>query len=126
MDLRFRVCREKRKSELATFAQFAFFGDPAPLLLDQSSRDGQPQSRSLLRVRCTTLDLPEFVEDNLLILRRDPDPRIGYRGADEVPVVHTLDADPATLGRELDRVAEQVVQNLLKSYPVCLHFRLAL
>src|SRR5579872_2268093 len=71
------------------------------------------------------LDLSEFVEDHILIFGPDTDSSISYRHADKVPGVDALDADVAAFGSELDCVAEQVVENLLKTNAICLNQKLA-
>src|SRR5258708_488348 len=64
------------------------------------------------------LNLSKFVENDLLVFRPDAYTRVGYRHAHEVPVIDALDGDTAAFGREFDRVAEQVVEDLLKAHAI--------
>src|SRR5580692_8822225 len=74
----------------------------------------------------TTFNLPELVENDLLVFRSDTDPSVCHGHSYKVPVVYALDSDIAAVGREFHRVAEQVVQDLLEADAVCLEERLAL
>src|SRR5215475_9209715 len=58
-------------------------------------------------------DLPELLEDHLLILGSDANPGVGDRHLDYSLVHGRPDVDPAALERELQRVGEQVQQHLL-------------
>src|ERR1700727_3208609 len=74
----------------------------------------------------TTFNLPEFVENDLLVFRSDTYARICHGHAYKVPVVYALDSDIAAFGCEFHRVAEQVVEDLLKADAICPTERLAL
>ena len=89
-------------------------GDAAPVQLEQSLREGEPEPRSLDRPAELRIQRSEFVEDALLVLGRDPDPGVAdfdrhFTSASPCP--HT---DPATIRRELDGIREQVYQDLTR------------
>ena len=81
------------------------------LHLDQSLGNRQPETGPAEPARRAGVGLPEFIEDSRLRLRRNADARVGH--ADLYPV-----ADPAhgaldvPLLRELDRIANQIEQDL--------------
>src|SRR5579872_5607287 len=72
------------------------------------------------------LDLSEFLEDQILIFTPDTDSRICHRHAYKVPGVNALNADAAAVGSKFDCVAEQVVENLLKTHAICLNQKFTL
>jgi len=84
-------------------------------LFDETLRDRQPQTRAFTPAICAPVNLPEFLENNLLVLGPDAYPRIGYRYANEVSIFQAIDLDTPTLRGELDRVAEQVIKNLFET-----------
>src|SRR5262245_3932261 len=80
--------------------------------LDELSGQGQPEPGPLdLLVRRAYL--PELLEDRLLILRRDAHARVGYGDLGHAVVHRGAYVDPATLRCELERVGEQVQEDLL-------------
>jgi hypothetical protein len=80
--------------------------------LDELAREGQPEPGALhLLVRRP--DLTELLEDHLLILGRDSHARVRDRNLGQAFVHRGADVDPATLGRELERVGQQVQEPLL-------------
>ncbi len=98
--------------------------------LGQLARDGQPQAGAAVTPIGGGVDLFEGGEHPLLIAGRDPQAGVGdheghrplarqarWQRADAVALrVRPLDAQAdATLGRELDGVAQQVVQDLLQA-----------
>src|SRR4029077_14954870 len=97
----------------------------ASLLFHQPFRDGKPQSCALWGVISTSLDLSEFLKYNLLIFGPDADPGVGYRHVYELRDISARDGNQATLGSEFDRVAEQVVEDLLKTHSICSNQRIA-
>src|ERR1700722_6174977 len=65
---------------------------------------------------CVSLDLPEFLENHLLIFRPDADACVGYGDASQMRTFSTSDVDSAGLGREFDRIAKQVAQDLFEAH----------
>ena len=79
---------------------------------DQASCECQAQAGSLLMLRRVS-DLCELLENAGELLWRDSDARVAYRHEDLSGVVApALDSDAAALRRVLDRVGEQVVEDL--------------
>src|SRR6266478_7727291 len=78
---------------------------------DELPAQGQSQPRAF-RLLLRRPDLPELLEHRLLILRRDADPCVGDRYLNEPVFWHCPDFDPPTLGGELDRIGEQVQDDL--------------
>ena len=113
--------RRKSKSKSTAFPRFALQRDFSPLLFDETLRDCQPQSRAFTGGIRVPLNLPEFLENDLLVLSSDTYPCIGYRYTNLVAIFNASDVDPAVLRREFDRIAKQVVQNLLKTHSIGIH-----
>jgi hypothetical protein len=57
-------------------------------------------------------DLPELLEDRLVILGRDPDAGVADRHLHASRAWHRSHVDSATLGRELDGIRQQVEDDL--------------
>src|SRR5690606_40475473 len=89
--------------------RLALHADPPAVCLDDATRDGQSEAGT-----CTprALRLPERLEEVRELLLRDPRP--GVRDAEDDLVVAAFGAHrhPATPGRELDRVVDQVGEDL--------------
>src|SRR5262249_49695775 len=64
-----------------------------------------PRALNLFRGRP---HLTELLEDLLVILRGDTDPRVGDRDLYQPILWHCTDINPPTLRRELDRIRQQV------------------
>src|SRR5262249_54149751 len=90
----------------------ALYRDPAAMQLDELPRERQAQA-SALHLLVRRPDLPELLEDRLLILGGDADSRVRDAALNQAVVHPGSDVDPAALRRELDRVGEQVQQHLL-------------
>lgn len=65
-----------------------------------------------------SINLPEFFEDHALVLGPDADARVRHAESYRRSVVVTVNFDLTTLGCEFDRVAQQVIQNLLEANPI--------
>src|ERR1700730_2710017 len=103
------------KTKSAAFSGFALQEHLPALLFDETLRDRQSQSRTFTGGACVSFNLTKFLEYQPLILGSDTYPCISHRYANAVFNFQAMDVDPATLGRELDCVAQQVVQDLLKA-----------
>ena len=68
------------------------------------------QSRPL--VRPASARLPELLEDQLLVVGRDPEPVVGHCNLDDAVAHPRLDVDAAARRRELDGVRQQVEDDL--------------
>src|SRR5437870_11879924 len=64
---------------------------------------------------------PSICRNSLLVLSSDTYPCIGYRYTNLVAIFNASYVDPAVLRREFDRIAKQVVQNLLKTNSIGIH-----
>src|SRR5262245_49158898 len=80
--------------------------------LDELASEGQPEPGALdLLVRRP--NLAKLLKDRLLILRRDAYPAIADGHFRHALVHRGADIDPAALGRELERVGQQIQEHLL-------------
>ncbi|GAV35452.1 hypothetical protein ROTAS13_03128 [Roseomonas sp. TAS13] len=107
--------------ERAATAQAAPHPDLAPLRPDQAAGDGQAQPRAAEIVGDPLMGLGEALEDALLGLRRDADPRVRHfqpqQDASRL-FLHVQGQDHPALAGELHRVAGQVQQHLAQAAPV--------
>jgi hypothetical protein len=70
--------------------------------------------------------LAEFLKNDRLLLSSDTYPSLGYRHTNLVPLFNAIDVDSAVLWRELHRVAQQVIENLLKADSIGIHGKIRL
>src|SRR5262249_43575293 len=102
-----------RKVESAAAAGLALDPQPAPHELHESLRDPEPEAGATVLVADRGIGLFEVLEDRCEPRRRDADTRIDHREEDHAGHEIVLDARrDAPLSRELDRVAEEVQQDL--------------
>src|SRR5262249_43048898 len=100
-----------REREGRPLPDLALDPDPPPVQLDELPAEGQPQPSALgLLVR--SADLAELFEGRFLVLGRNADPSILHRDLNRSVTGSNRDLDAATLGGELDRVGEQIQDNL--------------
>ncbi len=107
------------EGEDAAAARRALDRDPATHHLDELGGDRQAQPGAAVAPRGRSVDLGERLEDQRLLLRRNPDPRVNDVEPQNEPVAATiLHPDPhrhlAAFG-ELDRVPDQVDQHLAQA-----------
>src|SRR5262249_43925279 len=99
----FATAHRHRERERRARAYLTLDPDLAPVQLDELSRQRETEPRALhLLVRCP--DLPEFLENRLLILRRDADSGVGDRNLNGPVDGLRPDLNPSALRRELDRI----------------------
>ena len=104
-----------REGERRALARFAFEPDASAVQLDELAREREAEARAFLLVRVVAADLAEFLEHRLLVLRRDADAGVADGDYEHlVRVAARDDVDAAAVGRELDRVGQQVEQDLLE------------
>ena len=108
----------QRERETAPLAGFALQPDLASLLLHQTPGYGEPEPGAFLGCSGTPFDLPEFFEDHLLIRGADAYAGVGHRQGNRSCFVVTSNFDVAVFRCELDRIAEQVIQNLFETDPI--------
>src|SRR5260370_5656535 len=93
-------------------ADLALHPERADMELDELSGEGESEPRTLgLLVR--RADLPEFLEHGFLILKRDPDTGVCDRHFRPIVVQPGGDVDPSPFGRELQRIGDEIQDDLL-------------
>src|SRR5215468_9026237 len=98
--------RERRAHTL-----LALHPDPPAVEFYKLPAQGEPESRTLNLLRRRP-HLAELLEDFLLILRGDADPGVADRDLRESILWHCADVDAPTFWRELDRVRQQIEDDL--------------
>ena len=79
--------------------------------LDDPFRDGKTETGSTLGPRAGAVELPEFLEHQLLILKRNSWAGIGDRNLERTVRCGDVNGDFPGLG-EFDRISDQVQQHL--------------
>ncbi len=97
--------------EAASGSQLRDKLDPSAVGLDQPPGEGEPKARALLP-DADLADLAELLEDQRLVRRRDPGSGVGDGHPHEAVVGDGLDRDRSAVRGELDRVRQEVVQDL--------------
>src|SRR4029077_12911232 len=98
--------------ELAPLADTAVDGDLAADRLDQVLDDREAQAGPPQLPAPRLVDAVEAFEDAGQVVAGDADPGVGDFQDDGVPPQAAADADGAELGGILDRVVDQVVEDL--------------
>src|ERR671931_569350 len=65
-------------------AELALEPQVAAMELDEASREREPEPRPFVLLREVAPDLPELLEDDLLVLGRDPDAGVGDGDLDDL------------------------------------------
>ncbi len=76
-------------------------------------------------VRRDWIEVTEGLEESWDVLSHDPDPRVTHAELDSLPMRPGFNGDAAALGREHDRVREEVVKDLPNPEGVCHQGRVA-
>src|SRR4030095_16124133 len=100
-----------RERERRARTHLALDPDSSAMQLDELPRQGQPEPRAL-HLLCCRPHLSKLLEDRLLILGGDAHPGVGSRDLYRPVDRRGPDLDPTPLGRELDRIGEQVQDDL--------------
>src|SRR5262249_6545830 len=100
-----------RERERRARPDLALDPDLAAVQFDELPRQGQAEPRAL-DLFGGHPHLLELLENRLLILRRDTDPGVTDRYLHGAVHRFSLDLDPAALRRELDRVRQEIEENL--------------
>src|SRR5206468_10804509 len=116
----------KKQTKGAPFAEYAFDLKLAAQQLGQLARDAESEAGAAVPAIDGGVDLLERREDAVLIPRRDPQPRVGD-GEDQRALSWQIEASQLRAGRgaidaqrnlargrELDRVAKEIAQDLLQ------------
>src|SRR5713226_6038358 len=90
----------------------------APVQFDQASRDGEPQAQTAVLAGSSALRLPECVEDVGKEFRADTDPSITHGKPRLTLVMSEGYRDAAIPGRKLDRIRNQVADDLLQPFGI--------
>src|SRR5205809_4106818 len=101
-----------REREPAPPALAALHPDPAAVQRDQLAGETQSQTRSLLPAVVGAVILEEGLADAGQLLGSDTDPVVRHGELQEAAVLRGLHDDQPPVGGELDRVGEQVQQDL--------------
>jgi hypothetical protein len=80
--------------------------------LHQSLGDRQPETGTAIRPRVSSVNLPEALEDQLLVLRSNSDPLIAHEDPDVFPLDLTSKLYALALVRELDSIVDQIGDHL--------------
>src|SRR5207248_4800381 len=110
-----------RECERGAFARLAFDPDAAAVQLDELLGQRQTESGALLLLRVIAPDLAELLEHGLMIFGRDADPGVADRDLEPAGIAMRRYVDAAAVGRDLDRVGQQVDEDLLHLALVGLH-----
>src|SRR5262245_35282307 len=105
------MAHRNRKRKRRALAHLTLHPDPSAMQLDELPRQGQAEPGALDFLGRRP-DLLELLENRFLILRCDPDPRIGHRDFDTPIYWHCSHVDASPFRCELDRVREQVEEHL--------------
>src|SRR5437899_4772708 len=102
-----------RECERGALARLAFHPDAAAVQLDELLGQRQAESGAFLLLRVIAPDLAELLEHGLMIFGRDADPGVADRDLEPAGIAMRRYVDAAAVGRELDRVGQEVDEDLL-------------
>src|SRR5262249_11174888 len=105
------MAHRNREREGRTYANLALDPDPAAMELDELPRQRQSQTGALDLLGGHP-HLLELLEDRFLVLRRDTHTSVADRYLHGAVHGFRRNLNPAALRRELDRIREQVQQDL--------------
>ncbi len=94
--------------------ELALDPDPAAVKLDQPLRDSEAETRAFALL-CADAGLLELLEDPTLVFECDSRPGVGHGHEHLVVLARSCDHDAAAGGRELDRIREDVEDDLAES-----------
>src|SRR4029450_4201076 len=103
--------RRDRDRECRTRAQLARYPNLAAVEFDELPTERQPEPRPL-RLLLRRPHLPELLEHRILVLWRNAPPGIADCPLHGPILWHCRDLDPAALRRELDRIRQEVQEDL--------------
>src|SRR4030095_10299991 len=102
--------RREAERERRSATHLALHPQAAAVELDKLSRQREAQTRALALPRGVA-HLAELLEDRPLVLWRDADAGVGDRHLDSAVGGQRAHFDPATLGRELHGVGQEVQEH---------------
>src|SRR2546425_7170950 len=112
----FARTHRKGERERRAHAHPAFPPVPPAMELDELAAESQPQSGAF-RLLLRRAHLAELLEHRLLVLWSDTHPSVSYRDLSHAVHRPRPHLHPAPLGRELDRIRQQV-QDDLSDFPL--------
>src|SRR5581483_7752221 len=107
----------KGKGEFAPLSDLAGHPDPSPVQLDQILSEGQSEPRPP-GIGSNGFTAIKFIEHLVDLVRRNAGAGIGHADPDEPLFDLRGDADLAPRRRKLDRVIDQIGQDLVELVPV--------
>src|SRR5712692_10892103 len=102
----------QRKAERAALTHFAAHPDRSAVQLDELATERQAQAGPFL-LRRARPDLAELLEDDALIFRGDTNPGVPHRYLHTSVPRRRLNRDPTPFRGELDRIRQEIQQDLL-------------
>src|SRR5262245_18823820 len=112
----FATAHRQAEGKRRTHTDPTLHPDPTPMQLDELPTEGQPQPSAFHLLVCCP-HLAELLEDRLLILWDDADSGVADGDLHESILWHRADINAPTLRSELDRVRQEV-QNDLSDLPL--------
>src|SRR5678816_1718507 len=100
------------RDRCGTLTHFAAHPDLSAVQFDELATERQAQTGALLLRRARS-DLTELLEDDPLIFRGDANPGVPDRYLDTSVSLCRLNSDPAAFRRKLNRIRQEVQQDLL-------------
>src|SRR5580658_7554950 len=110
--------KAQSEEEAAALARFTLQPDLSAMQFDQAFRDGQSQARAFSHALGGGAGLVEAFENGLLLFSGDSDSRIAHHDAHRSLHHRRFDPDASARWRELDGIAEQVVEDLLEAQAI--------
>src|SRR5215472_7647419 len=113
-----RGSQGKSQSEAAAPSRLALQPDGTPVELHQVLGNRQAQSRALMKTARRGGGLIELLKNRSVFVFVDADAGVANRNLQEASVEHRFYPYAATLARELDRVAQQIVEDLFDTHAI--------
>src|SRR5262249_36430119 len=107
----FATSHRSREGERRARAKLALGPDLGVVQLDELARQRQPEAGAL-HLLVGGPDLPKLLEHRFLIFWRDANPGVAHRHLDHAVPRYCVDINSAAFRRELDRVGEQIQEDL--------------
>ena len=108
------ILDRQEQRERAPGARLARDRDVSAEEAGELARDGEPEAGAAILTMRASVGLAERVEDDVLLFRRDADAGVRHRKRDLIPASEDAQRHSA-LGGELERVGDQVLQDLLQA-----------
>lgn len=110
-----RRCRYRQgDNEARAPSRLTLHPDITLMEQDDLLNNGQSHTASVILAAVGTVGLEEPFEDPLLVLRQDPDARVGYPHGHVLIILLDTDADHAAIPGEFDAVPQQIRPHLIE------------